>query len=208
MTSDSSDYRTSSRRTIAKFVTLMLLQTVSAQADTVLSYVGESFTMIHPSVGAGNVVATFEFNQPIIAGIVLDESDLKSWSVSAAGRTIDSSNTVTFFDAEFRIGVSLLPESWAFVAEANLEGVSRPESIYSLLGPESVIGSGVGVGQSGIALDDGSSGPFTASVAVSSISNGLTPGTWTSIPEPSACLCLGITGLVGVGTRRLRHNVA
>ncbi len=185
----------------AALVTFVLLYASCAQAGSVLSYVGESFTTIHPSVGAGNVVAVFEIDSQITNGTILGPADVTSWSISAAGRTIDSLSAFTFFDAEFRIGPALLPDSWAFIAEANLEGSNAPESIYSLLGPESVVGTGVGTGISGLALDDGSPGPFTASASFSRISDGTRPGTWTRVPEPSAHLFMCIAALVVWGTR-------
>jgi hypothetical protein len=108
----------------------------SAPAHAVIvTYTGQAFTFT--DAGGGNVTATFDFTIPLTNGAVLNETHVSTWSMSAAGRTITDS-AATFFVAEFTIGPSLLPTSWAFVSEANLEGGGSPESILSLLGPESV----------------------------------------------------------------------
>ena len=164
-----------------------------------VTYTGDS---ISGAVGSGNVTATFDFTTTLTAGATLTEADIASWSMSAAGRTIDSS-AFSYFEAEFNIGAALLPTSWYFVAEQDLESGPAPESIASWRPP--VSSTSIVSTQDFIFLDDTEPNDPAASGTFSWNSN--SPGIFTAVPEPSAYLYLGLVGLAVMGWKKRNTGI-
>jgi hypothetical protein len=100
---------------------------------TTFEYVGKPFTRIN--AGSGNVSMSVGFNEPLVALSVLDERDIAWFSITALGRTITDSDLPTFLIAEFTIGEDLLPTSWGFAVEKNVEGLADPEQWSSFAPP-------------------------------------------------------------------------
>ncbi len=184
-----------SNRIVLPTLLLISISLSDTRADLV-SYTGEP---IDGSAGTGIVSATFDFSIPLTDGAVLNETHLSSWTIAAVGRNISNSNA-TFFDAEFTIGPSLLPVSWAFFAERDIEADPRPEQIHSINPPAS--NSPVSFGFDALYVDDnaGNSVGWSQGVGYATPFSTGDPGTWAVVPEPSAFLHGGlISVLVGCG---------
>ena len=78
-----------------------------------VTYAGNAFTTT--AQGAGSLNATFDFSAPLSNGATLTATDIASFSITAAGRTITSSDAYTFSDFAFVIGAGLLPVAWHFL---------------------------------------------------------------------------------------------
>lgn len=188
---------------------LALVLATSANATT-LHYVGPEF-VLSPRIGDHenpHVEARVVFSKPLTTGDVLYLSDISSFELSSAGRTISDSNA-TFAVAEFTIGSAGLPSNWGFVAEAHLEGNANPEQIYTHVGLTNTVFNGpVTSHTDALHLDDlfpnepqGSS-PRGSGFGVTDFPL-LTLGKWTIVPEPSAMnlLALLVTTLLSMGRR-------
>ena len=168
-------------------------------AGPILQYTGNPFTTT--TAGSGNVTATFQFAGPLTNGSTLTLADVVSFSISAAGRTTTSADTYSFVDIAFVIGPSLLPVSWHFEFERNIEGGASPEqwtSRNSFPGRSTL---------DAFSVDDLSPNNFLVNgTTFSAIFD--SPGSWSAVPEPSAAaLSLsGILVLTFLSLRRGRRN--
>ena len=185
--------------------------TLTAKAD-LLNYKSIPFSSVGANAGPGFVDATFNINVPLLAGSTITDADMSSWSLNASGRTIENSGA-SWSSVELDIGPDLIPTTWSFHAEQNLEGSSDPEQISASFVLDTFSFS-TGFSQFDvIAIDDVWGGqPNSATTADNlSITHRFdvptSTGTWThtAIPEPSACLYLGLFSIAAVCVRNVRR---
>jgi len=168
-----------------------------AQAD-IISYIGNEFDVT--DAGAGNVEMTLEFSSDLVASSTLTLSDLRSWSITAAGRTITNNDSPTFAVASFLIGDNLLPVQWDFAIEKNIEGDNRPEQWSSLTD----FFFNTGFVFDAFSLDDDRPFDVRARGNPFSVKRDM-PGTWTTVPEPSTLVLSGL-GLLTLGLIAARRS--
>lgn len=168
----------------------------------IVTYTGNPFDRFGANSGPGNIVAAFDISVPLTAGAVITQADMNSWSMSAAGRTIENTGA-TFVSIQLDIGPDLLPATWIFGAEQNLEGHANPETIASHR-------NGVNTPVDSLLLNDQWIGHLSGNGdSADSSTNIRRPGTWTvsAVPEPSPFLYLGLAAVVAGWFRRIVRSL-
>jgi hypothetical protein len=212
------------RAQIVIVVLVLLKAVVESQGlgAEVITYTSNPFT--ETFAGEGRIDASFEFGMSLTPGDMLDESDLSSWSLSAAGRTFDSElfaqaddSLAPYFGARFVIGDAGLPIEWAFTGKLRLdhEGGLNREAISSVHATHTDFNSGLPFPATGdgFYIDDVAGNRLATAVDDLPFSVVFPDaiGTWALVPEPRGVpqLCLAIGLLLSFrcrATQRLRRN--